>query len=156
MVKRKYKGNYFLGCINFPHCRNTKEYDESEAIKVDEGNTFVQNEKPKDMYINKLIEKYGEEDVINVAKEEVIRLQSKGVGASSKARELKEFIDRKESSYKWKKLYESNINYVDIRKNKEHEFKDIYEEYIKDINISDYDMNSYKLIECYPSTDEFL
>ena len=164
MVKRKYKGDYFLACINFPYCRNTKEYNESREIKVEEETTFVQNEEPKYMYINKLIEKYGEEEAINVAKEELIRLQTKGVGTSSKAKELKTFISMKESSCKkdlyklndrekcreeqtnrYKRLYEDNVNYVEFKENK---FKYKYEDY--------YDEVFHNLTKIYPDQDEFL
>ena len=175
MIKRKAKGRYFWGCVNYPYCRNTKEYSKNTEDEAEVETAFMQDIKPKYMYVNKLIERYGEEDAINVAKDELLRLQSKGIETSSKARELKSFISMKENSCreeldgnkkqynsdrevknKWKRLYEDNVVNVDDTEIEEDKLEEIYEEYYKDMMESNYDNVFHKLTKSYPDIDELL
>lgn len=145
MIKREAKGSCFWGCVNYPYCKNTKEYTEN---KEDEANTYtksMENIKTKYSYVNKLIERY-EDDAINVAKDELLRLQCKGIASSSKARELKLFISE------WEKSHEDDI-FIVGEHNEEIEdetLEHIYKEYYEDIMNSNYDDIFYKLTQSYP------
>lgn len=176
MIKREANGHCFWGCTNYPYCKNKKEYSENTEGKSEIDAASMKNIKPKYSYVAKLIEKYGEEDSINVAKDELTRLQCKGIESSSKAKELKRFISMEKNRFKEdidynknkqytcdekvgnkrEKLYEHNHNIVNIYNEEieEEEFEQIYQEYDEDM--MEYDHVLYELTRIYPSIDKSL